>query len=260
MSSAEGRKKCSPLKRKPLRNPGESLQQDMERLLEDKVMPDLWAAAVVVMLAAWEWWRWFTKSPPRPVPVTLAAILVIAYGVRRFFRFRKQYKSLRLGLEGEKVVGQSLESLRSCGCRVFHDVPGDGFNVDHVVVGPQGVFAIETKTFSKPARGESKVTYDGEKVLVNGREPDRNPVIQARASRDWVIEILQEATSRRFPVKGAVVLPGWWVVPCSNKKRPDIWVLNPKALPAFIEREPIVLKNEDIALACSALEYRITRE
>jgi hypothetical protein len=31
----------SPLKRKPLRNPGESIQIEMERLLEEKLIPIL---------------------------------------------------------------------------------------------------------------------------------------------------------------------------------------------------------------------------
>ena len=41
------------------------------------------------------------------------------------------------------------------GFAVFHDVPGDkAFNVDHVVIGPQGVFAVETKGRGKPASRE----------------------------------------------------------------------------------------------------------
>lgn len=44
-----------------------------------------------------------------------------------------------------------------------------------------GIFTVETKTFSKPARGNAKVTFDGENILVNGFRPDRDPVTQARA-------------------------------------------------------------------------------
>ena len=28
---------------------------------------------------------------------------------------------------------------------VYHDIQADQFNIDHVVVGPSGVFAVETK-------------------------------------------------------------------------------------------------------------------
>ena len=44
-----------------------------------------------------------------------------------------------------------LEDLRAQGYAVFHDIPGDGFNVDHALIGPAGIFAIETKTRAKPA-------------------------------------------------------------------------------------------------------------
>lgn len=84
--------------------------------------------------------------------------------------------ALRLGMEGEKYVGQSLEALRRQECQGFHDLLGDGFNIDHVVVAPQGVFVIETKTRSKPARGPVTIDFDGERVLVNGFAPDRDPV------------------------------------------------------------------------------------
>lgn len=203
MTNAKKQEKRSPLRQMPLRNPGESLQEEIQ-------------------------------APPQPVPVTLTACLVIACAAYHTIRLRPRLKSLQLGLQGEKTVGQSLEALRSRGCRVFHDIPAKGFNVDHVIIGPQGVFAVETKTFSKPAQGDASVTYDGEKVLVGGREPDRNPLVQARASRDWLRDLLLETTAIRYPVRGVVVLPGWWVEPPGEKKRSDVWVLNPKALPAIL--------------------------
>ena len=51
----------------------------------------------------------------------------------------------RLGLLGEQTMGDLLGRLARVGNRVFHDVPGDEeskkkWNVDHVVVGPGGVF------------------------------------------------------------------------------------------------------------------------
>jgi len=66
--------------------------------------------------------------------------------------------------------------------RSRRDVVGDGFNVDHVLIGPAGVFTVETKTHSKP-RGDARVVFDGEAIQVAGMEPDRDPVVQARGRR-----------------------------------------------------------------------------
>jgi hypothetical protein len=80
------------------------------------------------------------------------------------------------------------------GYQVFHDLVGDGFNVDHVIIGPGGVYVIETKTISKPAKGESSVKYDGATITVDGNVPDRNPVAQAKAGANWIREIIKSST------------------------------------------------------------------
>ncbi|MFF2039019.1 nuclease-related domain-containing protein [Kitasatospora sp. NPDC058170] len=51
-----------------------------------------------------------------------------------------------LGLEGERIVGAGLEPLRRAGWRILHGVPlPSGADIDHVAIGPPGVFTINTK-------------------------------------------------------------------------------------------------------------------
>ena len=50
------------------------------------------------------------------------------------------------GAEGERVVGELLESFTDAGWRVMHDVTvGSRGNIDHLLIGPGGVFTVETK-------------------------------------------------------------------------------------------------------------------
>jgi len=258
VNEAKANQKRSPLKHKSLRVPGESLSEERDRIVEDELLPVFMIATFAVLFAVLEWWRWLTKTPPHPVAATLLAVAMIAFCGYRLLKVRARLRPLRLGLEGERVVGQFLESHRGADWHVFHDVVGPGFNVDHVIVSPKGVFAVETKTFSKPAKGEAVVKYDGERILVNGREPDRNPVVQARAVRDWIRELLLDTTAIRFPVRGVVVFPGWWVESPKGKTRPDVWVLNEKAFVKFIENEAVVIDEADVALASSRLVNYIT--
>jgi hypothetical protein len=241
--------KRSPLKRKPLRNPGESLQEEIQRVLDSRQLPLIVIAACAIGFAVNEWWRQFFSTQPQPLAATLIAVVVVSYCSYRLLRLRKRVASLHLGLEGEKTIGQFLEANRADGWRVFHDIPCHGFNIDHVLIAPQGVFAIETKTFSRPARGKPSVKYDGERILVDGFEPDRNPIAQARAVRNWLRESLHEYTGMDYPVRGVVLLPGRYVDAPKGQRRTDIWVLNPKAFPKFVECQPVVLKNEDVAKA-----------
>jgi len=253
--------KRSPLKLKPLRNAGESVQSELNDLIDRELIYVVIAPIFLATFAAYEWYRAATSAPPQPWPLTVAAASATVFAVYRFLTLQSRAAALRLGRDGEKAVAQYLEAHRQPEWRIFNDIPADGFNVDHVIVAPQGVFVLETKTRSKPASGEAKVVYDGKGVLVDGHSPDRDPIAQARAIRDHVRDLLSETTGRRVAPRGVVVFPEWWVdQPPRSGPRPDIWVLNEKALPAFIEHEPIVLKPEDIALLADALRYRITRE
>lgn len=264
MASKTKMGKRTPLKHPPLRNPGQSLEVARRGLLDDQVMLPFIMAVFVVVFAAYEWFSQLTSEPPHPFAWTVVAAGFVAYAVLATIRFLPRLKSMQLGLDGEKSVGQYLETLRSQGYRVFHDIlcqaPGRKFNIDHVIIGPQGVFAVETKTYSKPARGECKVTYAEDKILINGFEPERNAIVQARANSNWIHELLQDTTSENYQVRGVILLPGWYVEPPKDKRCPDIWILNPKALPAFIRNAPEILREEDIALASSRLTNYITHE
>ncbi len=70
------------------------------------------------------------------------------------------------------------------------------------------MLTVETKTWSKPRRGEARITFDGEVLLAAGMAPDRDPVIQARAQAAWLRAMLSESTGRTFEVMPVVLFPG----------------------------------------------------
>ena len=158
-----------------------------------------------------------------------------------------------MGLTGEKLVGQYLEKLRRYDCHVFHDIDCCNFNIDHVVVGPQGIFVIETKTFSKPEHGCPTIEFDGEEILVDTRKPERNPVEQVRALKDWFEQFLFDTTGHRYPVSGIVVVPGWYVIKKASGKNNVVRVFNHKSFLTFVKKQPVVLQNEDISLVSSRI-------
>lgn len=46
----------------------------------------------------------------------------------------RKSKQLKLARDGEKIVGQYLDDLKEKGNCVLHDIIGENFNVDHVVL------------------------------------------------------------------------------------------------------------------------------
>ncbi|MDE2484793.1 MAG: NERD domain-containing protein, partial [candidate division NC10 bacterium] len=193
------------------------------------------------------------KAPPNPWPLTLMALVAVSYATLRWWKARQKLAQLKLGRDGEKIVAENLEALKQHGDTVLHDLVGDSFNIDHVVLSQHGVFLIETKTLSKSVRGNPTIAFDGHKVLVDGIEPNRDPIAQATALAKWLEQTLLASTGKRFPVRPVVVFPGWYVEPMP--KGAQVWVLNPKALPTFVQNEPVVIADSDLHLAA----FHLTR-
>ncbi|WP_171016006.1 nuclease-related domain-containing protein [Ramlibacter sp. 2FC] len=253
MKHAEER---SPLERAaPLRVPGQSLTDELDDVVYDHVLSPLFLAVSMALLAVLEWWRYVSDAKPSPWVFTAAAVATFLYAVFKVRRTRRRIRLLKLGRDGERVVAQYLEWFRTSGFFVFHDVPSGDANLDHVLIGPRGVFSIETKTLSKPRRGDCKVSVVNGVVLANGRKLDRDPLVQAKAQAGWLRSFL---TGSRFDVSvwPVVLFPGWFVSPFDSKGV-GAWVLEPKALNKFIENEPERYTREQVQAMASALSSYI---
>ncbi len=245
--------KRSPLKDKPLRYPGQSLDSEIDEVRMN-IAFYVGLAFLIATVAFYEWWHFIKKIPPQPVIAVITAAVISLYSLMKIRQLRKRLAHLRLGRDGERIVGQALEELREQRYAIFHDIVGTDFNIDHVVVSPHGIFAIETKTYSKPTKGNSIVAFDGEKITLPGRRPDSKPIRQSIANANWLRnDVLLVSTGKLFPIIPVVVFPGWWVEETGKKEH--VWVLNPKMLPKRISQEPISISEADAYLAA----YHLSR-
>lgn len=244
--SKRGRR--SPLTGNLLRSAGESLRNEIERFSE-KIDDSLFQLLVVslpsLLLALLA-----IKTGRKDVilwGLIFAALLYVAllvWATRRLYRVVKHRSTLYLGLDAELAVGQELNHLMLHGCRVYHDFPAESFNIDHVVVGPGGVFAVETKGRAKPDKGrgsiDATVTYDGQ-IL---RFPDwheKEPLEQARRQADWLQKWLSSAVGEAVTVRSVLALPGWFV---DRTQSGNVIVFNGKN-PQFLSRP--LGKNEPLS-------------
>jgi len=235
----------SPLKTPPPRVPGQSL---------DEAINAQWGKAAIYFFAplafgilAFDAWitRW-KGNITNPWIATTIFLLSLFYSIYKVRKIRKEVQRLRMARDGEREVGFLLETLRAEGARVLHDVQSAHFNVDHVVVSPHGIFVVETKTYSKPVKGNAVIRVSQGKIDINGYVPKRNPIEQTVALSKWIQDLLQESTGKKFPVQPVVLFPGWYIE--NSTADPRVWVLNPKALPAFIRNHRVHLSDTDLHL------------
>ena len=155
-------------------------------------------------------------------------LIFIGYGFWQYQRHAKQREQARDGLLAERVTGMQLNRLVAQGCVVLHDLPSEVGNIDHVVVSPQAVFAIETKSFRKPkGDGENhRVRFDG-RALHFPDFTNVEAVPQAERGAQWLARFLREKLGSDFPVIPALSLPGWYIERTEQAKASPVRVFTP---------------------------------
>jgi hypothetical protein len=102
------------------------------------------------------------------------------------------------------------------GYRVFHDFlindkPGATRNIDHVVVGENGVFAVETKTRRKVKGLDGAKVTIGDDRLEYPWGADRCGLDQARDNATWLSDWISKTFEKPIKIAPLLVLPGWFI-------------------------------------------------
>jgi hypothetical protein len=150
------------------------------------------------------------------------------------------------GARGEERVGAVLESLRTDGYRALHDIDTGRGNIDHVLVGPTGVFAIETKAWSQ------KVWLAKGGILMCGRRNQEGVLSQVKREASEVQRRLDAAGITRR-VEPIVVLASP-TLPKGRIVKSPVTIVELADLRAFVARpRRSTLDRNEIARALTAI-------
>jgi len=208
----------SPLTSDLLRSPGHYLNEQAEELRTDVLASVMALMLMPAFLVAVHFAQsQFAGVPESALRIAFVAVTILGgifWGTSRLRKQLKQLDAIRLGLDAELAVGQELDQLMRQGAFVFHDFPAQKFNIDHVVIAPQGVFAVETKGYSKPIKGQGRKDAT---AVFNGHAlqfPDwqtSDPLAQAERQANWLSKWLSKTMADQIVVTPVLALPGWWV-------------------------------------------------
>lgn len=258
-----------PVEFKLLRGPGETLRRSLAKFDENLIFHlGGWAMLPLIIFGGASWLGLKAVKPETWTQLWVALGLVVLlfalallYSIRRVVRGLFRYRSEWLGYMGERFVAEKIAPLEREGFRIFHDIPAEAgdreFNLDHVVVGPTGLWLIETKTrrkrHARPGFKDREVTFDGSQLIWPWGE-DRHGLNQAEAEARWLSEEVKRLTGIEAAARPILALPGWWV---NERKVANVRVLNPINIPSAIRgRGQRVLGDEQIDLIARQLEDR----
>lgn len=142
----------------------------------------LWPMILVLVLFGYLI-RAALPTPVLSTTVTGLLFLVLAVAVAAAANYsRERLEKYIKGARGEESVARALALLPD-GWHVFHGIAsggtraaaaGGGADIDHVAVGPSGIFVIETKNWSGSITAEDGV------LICDNAPPDRDPVEQVK--------------------------------------------------------------------------------
>jgi hypothetical protein len=169
--------------------------------------------------------------------------------LNRIFGVHSDQAAWARGARGESVVGRQLARLPT-GWWVLNDVPVGhrGANIDHVVIGPGGVFTLNTKNLSGKAWVASRA------FMVNGKHTDY--LRKARSEAERASRLLSSAvgSSARAHAVLVVMAPRLTV-----KELPeDVGIVSASKVVAWLTAQPTRLSPDQVVTIMVAADAPAT--
>lgn len=155
------------------------------------------------------------------------------------------------GAEGERRTAKALRPLERAGWQVVHDVAARYGNYDHVVVGPAGVFMLDSKNL----RGIVEMR-DGVPHLLRRMDPDADTRLasiaaRARSAAAQLSKEIQQHAGARVWVQAAIVF--WSDFPEGVVEDERCVFMHGTKLLAWLQQRPQRMGDADVTRIAAAV-------
>jgi Nuclease-related domain len=180
--------------------------------------------------------------------LVLGVLAAVAAGWGLRFRPSPDAVAWRRGAVGERRTGRLLDPLERHGWAVLHDlaVPRRQANIDHLVIGPGGVFVIDSKHY----RG--RLQLDGSGRLWHGSYPLAPALRAVSFEADQAARVLTNPDVVVVPI---VAIHGAQV-PWGKVVLDGMPVVAARRLPSMLRQLPVVLGPERVAVLADQARVR----
>ncbi len=181
-----------------------------------------------------------------------AAALFVAYRLAVTVLAWQQLRFLR---DANIAIGHQLQWISSDYGRVFHDVPVPSGVVDHVMLGPAGVYAVSVIARRTAKAGETRINGDEVQFRPTRTASDVNEIETTISELAYE---LSKQVGHNIRVRSVIAVPGWDV---SSQAGSEHLLVNERNLPMLRgwKDQADYLMNEDVDALQSWLSARCTR-
>ncbi|MBG0826162.1 NERD domain-containing protein [Planomonospora sp. ID91781] len=199
-------------------------------------------AVVAAVVVGWVW-GWLAGLA--------AAVLVALVDAVYRWRTHEAVRTWRKGAAGERKTARMLRPLRRRGYTVLHDraLPNSRANVDHLVIGKNGIFVVDTKNWSK----DKRITRRGRSIHIGGTWGDkavRSVLFETRR----VADVLGAAVGRPVEVTPVLAIHGPNVPLLRVMRVEGVPLLRASQVRHWIARGGARLSAEEVARLSAAAE------
>ncbi len=149
----------------------------------------------------------FVGYPDWQLYVVLAVLVAAAsFVLYRLIRTFISWHEVRFLRDANIAVGHQLQRIASAHGRAFHDVPTPNGFIDHVLVGPSGVYAINVVARRHLKKGA--VLLNGNNLHFSNSETKLSIVNIVAAAKRMEKEFCKIA-GKNIRVRSVIAVPGW---------------------------------------------------
>ena len=185
----------------------------------------------------------FEGYPAWQLYLLLATLFAAAaFALYRLFRTISEWRKVRFLRDANIAIGHSLQRIAIGQGRVFHDISTPAGIVDHILVGPGGIYAVNVVA-RRAMRRESVQLVDGELRF----KPDGAtiPITDIAARTTRLEQEFRELLKNSVRVRSVIAVPGWHA---DSQSGDGHLVVNERTLPMLRgwRSEADYLMDEDV--------------
>ncbi|MEM7431355.1 MAG: hypothetical protein AAF351_05380 [Pseudomonadota bacterium] len=183
---------------------------------------------VVVLIAAYilRADRIFSGYPQWQL-ILLVGLLAVAaiVALQRLIRTAMARREIKLRRDANIAIGHQLQRMANGIGRTYHDVETSAGIIDHLIVGPNGTYAVTV--IAKPAQKNGEVEIHNNEVIFSPR-PQKVSIVPTNARIASIEREFRRLLDHRVRVRSVIATPGWEV---TGQASDEHLLVNERSLP-----------------------------